>query len=154
MNINIISVGKFNKSPLLDLFNGYVKKTPWKVSLVELEIKNSNSLEIGKKKDLEGKLILKNISKSSKIIILDENGKQHKSKEFASLLNKFAVSGDSNITFVIGGADGLSEEILNKANTKISFSKMTLPHLMVRVILAEQLYRANSIINNHPYHRE
>jgi len=154
MNINIVSVGKFNKSPLLDLFNNYTKKTPWKVSLVELEVKNSNSLEIDKKKDLEGKLILKNIGKSSKIIVLDENGKQHKSKEFASLLNNFAINGDSNITFVIGGADGLSDEILNKSANKISFSKMTFPHLMVRVILAEQIYRANLIINNHPYHRE
>ena len=122
--------------------------------MLELEIKNSNNLEIAKKKDLEAQLILKNIKKSSKIVILDENGKQHKSKEFATLLNNFAVNGDSNITFIIGGADGLSQEILNKSSHKVSFSKMTFPHLMVRVILAEQLYRAYSIINNHPYHRE
>jgi len=154
MNINIISIGKFGKSDLSSLFNNYVKKTSWKISLTELEIKNSNSLEITKKKDLEAKLILKNINKSSKVIILDENGKQHKSKEFATLLNNFAINGDSNITFVIGGADGLSDEILKMSNNKISFSKMTFPHLMVRVMLAEQLYRAVLIINNHPYHRE
>lgn len=154
MNINIISIGKFGRSPLADLFNDYAKKLGWKLSLTELEPKISNNLEVKKKKELEASLILKNIDKSAKIIILDENGKQFRSKEFASLLNNFAINGDSNIVFVIGGADGLSDEILNISNHKISLSKMTLPHLMVRVMLAEQLYRAYSIINNHPYHRE
>lgn len=154
MNINIISIGKFGRSVLLDLFNDYSKKIGWKLSLTEIEPKISINLEIKKKKELEASLILKNIDKSSKVVVLDEHGKQYKSKEFANLLDGFAVNGDSNIVFVIGGADGLSDEILNMTNHKISLSKMTLPHLMVRVILAEQLYRAYSIINNHPYHRE
>lgn len=154
MNIHIVSIGKFGRSALSDLFNDYVKKLGWKLSLTELEPKISNNFEIKKKKELEASLMLKHIDKSSKIIVLDEHAKQYKSKEFASLLNNFAVNGDSKIVFVIGGADGLSDEILNKASSKISFSKMTFPHLMVRVLLAEQLYRAHSIISNHPYHRE
>ncbi|MBL6665305.1 MAG: 23S rRNA (pseudouridine(1915)-N(3))-methyltransferase RlmH [Rickettsiales bacterium] len=154
MNINIVSVGKFGRSALADLFYDYIKKIGWKVSLVELEPKTSNNLDLKKKKELEAAFMLKYIDKSAKIIVLDEYGKQFRSKEFSALLNNFAINGDSNVIFVIGGADGLADEILNMAHHKMSLSKMTLPHLMVRVILAEQLYRGYSIINNHPYHRE
>jgi 23S rRNA (pseudouridine1915-N3)-methyltransferase len=88
------------------------------------------------------------------MILLDEKGKQFASRDFAKLISDFAVAGDSDLTFVIGGADGLASELLKKSSLKISFGLMTLPHLMVRSVLAEQLYRAQTIIEGHPYHRD
>jgi 23S rRNA (pseudouridine1915-N3)-methyltransferase len=88
------------------------------------------------------------------LIALDEKGKEFTSQNFAKLIADFSLRGDSNLTFIIGGANGLDAQILNRANLKMSLSLMTFPHLMVRSILLEQLYRAQSIIAGHPYHRE
>jgi 23S rRNA (pseudouridine1915-N3)-methyltransferase len=154
MKISIISIGKFENSPHKQVFETYIKRLKWKVELKELDLKNSQNLSVTKIKEGEGALILKVLKPSSKLIVLDEDGKQFSSVAFAKMISDFAVVGDSNLSFVIGGSDGLSEEVLQKSNLKISFGKMTFPHLMVRAILAEQLYRAQSIIAGHPYHRE
>lgn len=154
MKISIISIGKFENSPHKQVFETYIKRLKWKVELKELDLKNSQNLSVPKIKEGEGALILKALKPSSKLIILDEDGKQFSSVAFSKMISDFAVAGDSDLSFVIGGSDGLSEEILQKSNLKISFGKMTFPHLMVRAILAEQLYRAQSIIAGHPYHRE
>lgn len=154
MKITIISIGKFENSPQKSVFETYLKRLKWKIELKELELKNSKNLSSDELKKGEGELILKALKPSSKIIALDENGKQFKSRDFAKLISDFAVNGDSDLTFVIGGADGLSQEILKKSSLKISLSLMTFPHLMVRAILMEQLYRASTIIDGHPYHRE
>jgi 23S rRNA (pseudouridine1915-N3)-methyltransferase len=154
MKISIISIGKFENSPHKQVFETYIKRLKWKVELKELDLKNSQNLSVTKIKEGEGALILKVLKPSSKLIVLDEDGKQFSSVAFAKMISDFAVAGDSNLSFVIGGSDGLSEEVLQKSNLKISFGKMTFPHLMVRAILAEQLYRAQSIIAGHPYHRE
>ncbi len=154
MKISIISIGKFENSPHKQVFETYIKRLKWKVELKELDLKNSQNLSVPKIKEGEGALILKALKPSSKLIVLDEDGKQFSSVAFAKMISDFAVAGDSNLSFVIGGSDGLSEEVLQKSNLKISFGKMTFPHLMVRAILAEQLYRAQSIIAGHPYHRE
>lgn len=154
MKITIISIGKFENSSHKSVFETYVKRLKWKVELKELELKNSKNLSSDELKKGEGELILKALKPSSKLIALDENGKQFKSRDFAKLISDFAVNGDSDLTFVIGGADGLSQEILKKSSLKISLSLMTFPHLMVRAILAEQIYRASTIIDGHPYHRD
>lgn len=154
MKISIISIGKFDNSPHKQVFETYLKRLKWKVDLKELDLKNAKNLSVGKTKEGEAGLILKALRPSSKIIVLDEEGKQFGSKDFAQKIADFAVTGDSDLSFIIGGSDGLSEEILRKADMKISFGKMTFPHLMVRAILSEQLYRAQSIIEGHPYHRE
>jgi len=154
MKISIISIGKFENSPHKQVFETYIKRLKWKVELKELDLKNSQNLSVTKIKEGEGALILKVLKPSSKLIVLDEDGKQFSSVAFAKMISDFAVAGDSDLSFVIGGSDGLSEEVLQKSNLKISFGKMTFPHLMVRAILAEQLYRAQSIISGHPYHRE
>ncbi len=153
MKITILSIGKFDKSPFRELFEYYLKRLKWKVELKEIEFKNTKSYEESKIKHEEGVLLLKNLHNFSKIIILDERGKQFSSLEFSNILANFNVAGDSNIAFVIGGAFGLSDEIKNKANILLSVSKMTLPHLMVRGFLIEQIYRASTIISNHPYHK-
>ena len=90
---------------------------------------------------------------SAKIIALDEGGKMFSSVEFAKKIKNYGDYGQSNLAFIIGGADGLGEEIKQRADLILSFSKMTFPHLMIRAFLMEQIYRASTIINNHPYHR-
>jgi len=154
MRVTILSIGKFENSPHRAVFENYSKRLKWKLELKEMDVKNSNNLSVDEKKREEGELLLKAWKSSSKLIVCDENGKQFKSRDFAKLISEFALRGDSDLTFVIGGSDGLSEEILKKAALKISFGLATLPHLMVRSILVEQLYRAQSITEGHPYHRE
>jgi 23S rRNA (pseudouridine1915-N3)-methyltransferase len=154
MRIRILSIGKFENSPHKTVFDHYLKRLKWKVELKELELRNSDKLSSPERKKGEGELILKTLKPSSKLIICDENGEQFTSQNFAKLISNFALHGSSDLTFVIGGSDGLGEEILQKSKSKIAFGKMTLPHLMVRVILIEQLYRAQTIIEGHPYHRQ
>jgi 23S rRNA (pseudouridine1915-N3)-methyltransferase len=153
MKITILSIGKFDKSPYRELFEYYLKRLKWKIELREIEFKNTKSYEELKIKQEEGILLLKNLHNFSKIIVLDERGKQFSSPEFANILAGFNVAGDSNIAFIIGGAYGLSEDVKDKADILLSLAKMTLPHLMVRGFLIEQIYRASTIISNHPYHK-
>lgn len=154
MRISIISIGKFEKSPHKAVFDNYIRRLKWKLDLVELDLKKTNNLSVEKIKEGEGALIIKAARASTKLIALDENGKQYNSRVFSKLITDFAIYGDSDLTFVIGGSDGLSKEVLEKASLKISLGVMVFPHLMVRSMLAEQLYRAQSISEGHPYHRD
>jgi len=154
MRITIISIGKFENSPHKAVFEGYLKRLKWKVELKEIEQRASKNITSAQLKSLEAELILKAVKPSSKVIALDENGKQFSSRNFAKIISDSGLNGESDISFIIGGSDGLDESILKKAQLKISFGLMTFPHLMVRSILAEQLYRAQTIIDNHPYHRD
>lgn len=154
MRITIVAIGRFENSDHKLVFQTYLKRLKWKVALKEFDLKNSHNLAVDQIKKGEGELIAKAIKSSSKLIALDEGGKSFSSKQFAKMISDFAIKGDSDLSFVIGGANGLAEEILQKADVKISLSAMTFPHLMVRSILVEQIYRAQSIIEGHPYHRE
>ncbi len=154
MKISILSIGKFENSPHKVVFENYLKRLKWKVDLKELELKNAHNFSVEKIKEEEGALILKALKPSSKLIVLDEKGKEFSSRNFSKLISDFGVSGDSDLTFVIGGSDGLCAAVLQKASLKISLGLMTFPHLMVRSILIEQLYRAQTIIDGHPYHRD
>jgi 23S rRNA (pseudouridine1915-N3)-methyltransferase len=153
MKINIISVGKFDNSSMNEIFLEYQKRLKTKVFLKEIHHKYSNNIEEEKLKKIEGELIIKNIENESVRIFLDESGKNFTSKEFANILNKFNIEGNSIINFIIGGAYGLDKNIIGKNDLILSLSKMTFPHLMVRIVLIEQIYRAFSIIANHPYHK-
>ena len=154
MKITIISIGKFENSPHRLAFENYLKRMKWDVELRELELKNAHNLSIEKIKEGEGKLIAKTIKSGSVVIALDEKGKEFTSQNFAKLISNFALQGDSHLTFLIGGSNGLAPEIINAANLKIALGLMTFPHLMVRAMLMEQLYRAQSIIAGHPYHKD
>ncbi len=154
MRITILSIGKFENSPHKAVFENYLKRLKWKVDLRELELKNSQNMSVEKIKEGEGELILKALRAGSKLVLLDENGKQFSSRNFAKLISDSGVNGDSDLTFVIGGSDGLWVELLKKPCLKISLGLMTFPHLMVRAMLIEQIYRAQTIINGHPYHRD
>ncbi len=154
MHISILAIGKFENSPYQVLFKDFAKRLKWKVELRELEAKNTKNQNPEQVKEAEGSVIIKNIRSGTKLIALDERGKDFTSQGFSKFIADSAVRGESDLTFVIGGANGLSPEVLKKSSMQICLGKMTLPHMMARVILIEQIYRAETIISGHPYHRE
>ena len=125
----------------------YTKRIPWPLAFSQLEIKGKFPPD--KQKIYEGELLLKSIPSGSFIIALDERGKQFNSIEFSHAMEKI----QQPICFIIGGAYGLSSELRDKANLILSLSNMTMPHIMARVMLVEQIYRAYTISENHPYHK-
>ena len=136
----------------LALFEHYASRLAWKITVKEYELKKP--LPLQQRKDQEGEWLLNASKEADYLIALDEKGKTLSSNEFAGVLEKTASSLGGHIAFIIGGADGLSDEIRNQANLMLSFGRLTFPHMLVRGLLAEQLYRSHTIITNHPYHRE
>ena len=114
---------------------------------------NASETVNNKIKEIEGERILKNIKDSAYVIALAIEGKQLSSEQLASTLDNLAVTGKSDIVFVIGGSLGLSSQVLSRADYLLSFSKMTFPHQLMKVILLEQIYRSYRIIKNEPYHK-
>ena len=155
MKIKLIAIGKTDSKDLQPLIEEYSKRLSFYVSFnfeIIPDIKNAKNLSKKQQKIAEGNELLKRIEKSDTIIILDEKGKTFSSVEFSVFLQKKMNSGLKNLIFIIGGPYGFSEEIYQRANAKISLSTMTFSHQMVRLFFCEQLYRAFTIINNHPYH--
>ncbi|MDD4235757.1 MAG: 23S rRNA (pseudouridine(1915)-N(3))-methyltransferase RlmH [Bacteroidales bacterium] len=157
MKFKLICVGKTNfqfvQNGLDEYFNRVKKYIDFELLCIP-NTKISNSLSIGEQNNLEGRLILSNIEKSDMLIILDDKGKQFSSVEFATELNKLMMSGKKQIVFVIGGAYGFSNDVYSRANKLVSLSKMTFSHQIIRLLFAEQLYRACTILNNEAYHHE
>ncbi|MDD4148971.1 MAG: 23S rRNA (pseudouridine(1915)-N(3))-methyltransferase RlmH [Bacteroidales bacterium] len=157
MNIQLILVGKTDKNHIEAGVAEYEKRIKryckFEIKIIK-DIKNSKNMSESVQKILEGEKILAEVSTADKMVLLDEKGKQTDSKDFAGFLNKTLVSGVKNLIFVVGGPYGFSEDVYKRANTKISLSKMTFSHQLVRIIFAEQLYRAFSILNNEPYHHD
>ena len=143
MKLNIIAVGSLTKQ-YLDLYNSYIKKIQPFCSINLIEIKEQNIDNIEVKKEKETKLILEKIPKNSKVYYLSIHGKKIDSVQFSNLLV------EDNITFIIGGSNGINEEHFEN---KISFSDLTFPHQLFRVLLAEQIYRGFSIKENMKYHK-
>ena len=159
MRINIVCVGKIKEKYLklgIDEFKKRLSKY-CKLEIIELEDEkapeNLSDKEMLIIKEKEGKKILSKIKDNSYVIALAIDGKNLSSEELAETINKLGVRGISNITFVIGGSLGLSDEVLSRADYKLSFSKMTFPHQLMRLILLEQVYRAYRINNGGPYHK-
>ena len=157
MKITLLTVGKTDKDWVKQGLDIYVSRLKHYIPFVMTEIpelKNVSSLSTEQIKTKEGELILKNVKPNDDVILLDERGKQYTSVELAKVLqDKISYIG-KDITFVIGGAYGFSQEVYSRANSKISLSKMTFSHQMVRAIVAEQIYRAFTIIRGKPYHHE
>ena len=151
MKINLITIGSFkNNDPYKILFEEYKKRVNFDINLIELKTKIYNNTEEQKRE--EAKILLKSKDKNSKLIVLDERGSIISTPDFHKLIDKYEnING--TIDFIIGGSDGLAEEVRNEADFILSFSKMVFPHLMVRVLLIEQLYRVYTLKNNHPYHK-
>ena len=140
---------------MLSLIDDYIKRLGYYTSFdmeVIPDIKNAKNLSESLQKQAEGNEILKRITNSETLILLDEKGKNYTSEKFSEFLQKKMNSGLKNLVFVIGGPYGFSEEIYDRANGKISLSSMTFSHQMVRLFFVEQLYRAFTILRNEPYH--
>lgn len=156
MKICLLTVGKTDTGWVREGLETYTSRLGRYVrfSVKEIpELKNATSLSKAQVKDKEGSLILASIGPKDMVILLDEHGKEYTSVEFAKEVERFTASG-KNIVFVIGGAYGFSDEVYNRSDGKVSLSKMTFPHQMVRTVFTEQLYRAFTIIKGEPYHHE
>ena len=153
MKIRIVSVGNKVETWLHNGIKNYEKKLPSYVNIEWIEIKPEKKFSSIDKKKKEEAIRIKNSIKESLYVCLDEHGNTFSSIEFSSKLGKW-IQNFPSITFVIGGADGLDTDLLKGSLENISLSKMTLPHQSVKLILIEQLFRAFSILNNHPYHRD
>lgn len=159
MNISIISVGKIKEKYLKLGIEEFSKRLSKYSKLEFIELDDEKCPEHLSEKDMlivkekEGNKILSKIKNNSYVIALAIDGKDLSSEELAKKISSLAVSGKSHITFVIGGSLGLSDDVLKRADYKLSFSKMTFPHQLMKLILLEQVYRAFRINNNEPYHK-
>ena len=159
MNVKILCVGKIKEKFYRDAILEYSKRLSKYCSLEIVEVndektsENSTDNEINIIKDKEGERILKHIKDKDYAIALAIQGKQQDSVAFSKYIENLGITGNSSICFVIGGSLGLSDAVMGRCNASISFSKMTFPHQLMRVILLEQIYRAMRIMNNEPYHK-
>lgn len=159
MNVQIICIGKLKEKYWTEAVSEYAKRLSRYCTFEIVELKESrlpdkaSPAEEESVKTEEGKAILKAIKDGTYVISLELSGKQLSSPEMADLVDGLSINGKSNIAFVIGGSLGLSSEVSKRADYKLSFSKMTFPHQMMRVILMEQIYRSFKIIRNETYHK-
>jgi 23S rRNA (pseudouridine1915-N3)-methyltransferase len=156
MRVSIVSVGHKMPAWIKSGFGEYVKRLPPEIKVELLELKpeeRTSGKTVEKAKALEGERILAAIPEGATVYALDEKGRPVTTQGLAVMLAGWMRDG-THPAFVIGGADGLSDAVASRADKLVSLSALTLPHGLVRVLLAEQLYRASSILANHPYHRE
>ena len=146
MRATVLAIGKCKKnSPEAAIIAEYVKRSGWTIQIKETD--NASQAE-------EAEFLQKSIPHGAKVIVLDERGENHKSLELAAKVEKWMAAGFSESCFLIGGADGHLQSTRNRADLLLSFGKLTLPHMLMRAVLAEQIYRVQTIIAHHPYHRE
>lgn len=157
MNIELIVVGKTDSKEVSALVDMYTKRinfyNRFNITYIP-DIRNSKNLSESQQKTAEGEAILRLIDDSDRVVLLDEKGSEFRSVEYAEWLQKRMNSGIKRFVFVIGGPYGFSPEVYSRSNEKISLSKMTFSHQIIRAIFTEQLYRAFSILHNSPYHHE
>ena len=157
MKISLIVIGKTDASYFVDAINEYknrlVHYIPFEMEIIP-DIKNVKNLREEQQKEKEGELILKMLQPGDYLVLPDEHGKSFTSMEFATYLERKMHVVSKRLVFVIGGPYGFSEAVYKAASEKISLSKMTFSHQMIRLIFVEQIYRAMTILNNEPYHHE
>ena len=155
MKIKLVVVGKTKKNELITLINDYLKRINFYVKFNIVEVSSLKSKKINEKelKKIEGENILKIIEKNEVLFLLDENGKSFNSVDFSKFIEN-KIQQNKNIAFAIGGAYGFSKEVYENSSQTISISKMTFSHQLARLFFTEQLFRAFTIINNHPYHND
>ena len=155
MKITLILNGKTEDDFIVKGFGVYEQRLKHYIAfetVVITALKNTKAFSIEQQKQKEGDLISKSIQSSDRVILLDENGKEYNSVAFSEFIQQQMNSGIKNLVFVVGGPYGFSEEIYKRANGKISLSKMTFSHQMVRLFFVELIYRAMTILKNEPYH--
>ena len=157
MKITLLTIGKTEDKYLTEGIGIYLKRLkhyiPFKITEIP-DLKNTKGLSREQQKSKESELIFKNINSTDHVILLDENGKELTSIEFSGLLNKKMVGGLQHLVFIVGGPYGFDQDLYDRCNDKISLSKMTFSHQMIRLFFAEQLYRAFTILKGEPYHHE
>ena len=145
MKITVIAIGKCkHNSPEAEIIAEYTKRSGWDIIIKEQD--NSNQ-------ETEAQFLQNNIPHGAKVVVLDERGVNISSIELAAKIENWLLDGCSDICFLIGGADGHLPSTRDKADLILSFGKLTLPHMLMRAVLCEQIYRVQTIINHHPYHR-
>ncbi|MFI3279138.1 MAG: 23S rRNA (pseudouridine(1915)-N(3))-methyltransferase RlmH [Rikenellaceae bacterium] len=157
MNIELLVVGKTDSTLIEEIVTTYAKRINHycKFSITTLaDIKNTKNLSVSQQRTAEGEMILKQLQDSDFVTLLDERGTEYRSVDFAYWLQKRMNSGVRRLVIIIGGPYGFSEAVYARANSKVSLSKMTFSHQIVRAIFAEQIYRAFTILKNEPYHHE
>ncbi|MDC1105980.1 23S rRNA (pseudouridine(1915)-N(3))-methyltransferase RlmH [Prolixibacteraceae bacterium] len=157
MKVTFLVIGKTDQNHLQEGIKIFEKRLghylPYEMKIIP-DIKNNRKLSENQQKEKEGELILQQVQNSDTMVIMDERGDMFDSIGFSKYLEKKMVMGTRNLIFVIGGPYGFSQKVYDRANGKISLSKMTFSHQMVRLIFVEQLYRAMTILKNEPYHHQ
>lgn len=151
LHFEIIAVGRLKNGPLHMLAEDYQKKISWPLTLHEIESRYSDPKTA---QEDEERKILERLAPHAFIVVLDERGNGLKSLDFAKTIGRLQNEGEEHIQFVIGGADGLTDPVRARASLLLSFGQQTWPHMLARVMLLEQIYRARQILAGHPYHRE
>lgn len=157
MKINLLCIVKTDDKEIKNLINYYLTRLPrhWNFEITEIpDVKNARNLTPDLLKKEEAKLFLNQIENTDLVVLLDEKGKQFTSREFAQKLDSYQNNSIKKICFLVGGAYGFSEEMYQRANEKISISKMTFTHQMIRLFFVEQIYRADQILQGKPYHND
>lgn len=157
MNIKLIVVGKSESEHLRSWVEVYVKRlshyTGFEIVTLP-DVKNAKNLSVGELKEREGEMILRQIEKADKVVLLDEKGKEFSSMEFSKYLEKQMNTSVRTLAFVVGGAFGFSPKVYEKIGERIAISRMTFSHQMIRLLVVEQIYRAFTILKGEPYHNE
>ena len=153
MKFTLLVVGRTVEKHYITAINDYVERTKHFISF-DMEVKNTKNLSMEQQKEKEGELILKALLPGDVVVLLDEHGKEFRSVEFANWIERKMHTVNKRLVFIIGGPYGFAPKIYDAAQEKISLSKMTFSHQMIRLIFVEQLYRAMTILNNGPYHHE
>ena len=157
MKVTLITVGKTNNLNFKNAISDYQKRLKFYLSfeIEELpDIKNTKNMTEDEQKQKEGEMLLKSFQNGDEVILLDDKGEEHTSMSFSSFIEKKLVAGLKRLVFVVGGPYGFSPDVYGRANGKVSLSRMTFSHQMVRLIFVEQLYRAMTILKGEPYHHE
>ena len=157
MRINLLCIGKTDDKEIVSLIKYYLPRIPkhWNFELIEIpDVKNAKNLSPDQLKKEEAKLFQNQIDSSDLVILLDEKGKQFTSREFSEKIDNWMGSSVKKIHFLIGGAYGFSEEMYERANEKMSLSKMTFTHQMIRLFFVEQIYHTEQILQGKPYHND
>ena len=151
MRILIIAVGRARRDPTGTLFDAYAKRLPWPIDVKEVEVRGKHGQR--ERRNRESRLLLEAAPKTGITVALDRSGKSLTSEGFAKHLKNWRDESVSHVAFFIGGAEGVDDQVLARADLVVSLGAMTWPHMLVRVMLVEQLYRASTILAGHPYHR-
>lgn len=157
MKITLLAIGKTGTKYLQEGIEQYTKRighyVPFEFKILS-DVKTTKSLTVDKQKTMEGDIFMSSIMPGDVVVLLDERGKEMTSREFAGYLDRKMVTVARNLVFIIGGPYGFSKEVYDRANEKLSLSKMTFSHEMVRLFFTEQIYRAMTILKGEPYHHD